>query len=99
MEQLAALSGTPKFETWHKHLEENRIQVNTIEPLYIHRTQKDNSVLFALLKVDATTPDDTKLPAICFLKGDSVSILVVLIDEETDDKYVVLVKQRRICNG
>lgn len=93
------LTETTKYQNWHAHLNENGIKVNGIYPLYVHRAQKDDSVLYALLKVDAQTPEGTKLNPICFLKGDAVSMLVVLTDQQTDEKYVVLVRQRRIGDG
>ena len=93
------LTETAKYQNWHRHLEENQITLNGIDPIYVHRTEKDGSVLYALLKVDGKTPEGTKLNPICFLKGDAVSILVVLIDQQTEEKYVVLVSQRRISDG
>ncbi len=93
------LTDSAKYQNWHRHLNENDIRLNDVEELYLHRADKDDSILYALLKVDADTPEGTKLNPICFLKGDAVSMLVVLIDDETNDKYVVLVRQRRLCDG
>lgn len=93
------LNDTPKFRAWRDHLTENQIQLSNVKELHIERAGKDDSVLYALLHIDADTPDGNKLNPICFLKGDAVSMLVVLIAEETNEKYVVLVKQRRVCNG
>lgn len=93
------LETVPKYQAWHRTLSTNQIGINQVKPLYIHRAEKDGSVLYALLKLDADTPEGTKLNPICFLKGDAVSMLVVLIAEETNEKYVLLVKQRRICDG
>lgn len=36
---------------------------------------------------------------ICFLKGEVLCVLVCLIDEKTREKYLLLVRQRRICDG
>lgn len=93
------LENADKYKNWRDQLAKSQINVNQIHPLYVHQAKKDGSVLYALLKVDADTPEGTTLNPICFLKGDAVSMLVVLIAEETNDKYVLLVKQRRICNG
>jgi ADP-sugar diphosphatase len=99
MEQQKQLNDAAKYQTWRSHLEQNQITINQVEPLYVHQAQKDGSLLYALLKLDADTAEGTKLNPICFLKGDAVSVLVSLIAEETNDKYVLLVKQRRICDG
>jgi 8-oxo-dGTP pyrophosphatase MutT (NUDIX family) len=94
-----ALNDALKYKTWLNHLTHNQIKVKDAQELHVQRADKDGSVLYALLNVDADTPEGNKLPPICFLKGDAVSMLVVLIDEQTDDKYILLVKQRRISDG
>ncbi|MCX6212956.1 NUDIX hydrolase [Spirosoma sp.] len=93
------LNDASKYKNWRAQLLKSQISINHINPLYIHRAQKDGSILYALLNLDANTPEGTTMNPICFLKGDAVSMLVVLIAEETNEKYVLLVKQRRICNG
>ncbi|WP_018621837.1 NUDIX hydrolase [Spirosoma luteum] len=99
MNESKPLNQTAKYQKWHRHLEENQVSINGIDPVYVHRAEKDGSILYALLKVDAQSPEGTKLNPICFLKGDAVSILVVLIDQQTEEKYVVLIRQRRIGDG
>jgi 8-oxo-dGTP pyrophosphatase MutT (NUDIX family) len=93
------LEDAPKFQAWRSQLEQHDITINQVEPLYTYEADKDGSLLYALLKLDADTAEGTKLNPICFMKGDAVSMLVVLIAEETDEKHVLLVKQRRVCNG
>jgi ADP-sugar diphosphatase len=93
------LNDATKYKNWRSQLVKSQNTIRQIKPLYIHRAQKDGSVLYALLDIDADSPEGTTLNPICFLKGDAISVLVVLIAEETNDKYVLLVKQRRICNG
>lgn len=87
-----------KFKLWKRHLERNGLQIHNIEHIYTRHNHK-GEVLFALLMLDATTPEGHKIPPICFLKGEVVSVLVCLIDEQTGEKYQLLVKQRRICDG
>lgn len=96
---MEPLNDAPKYKTWRGHLTQNQIAINHVEELHVQRAGKDGSVLYATLQIDADTPDGTKLNPICFLKGNAVSMLVVLIDELMSDKYVLLVKQRRICDG
>lgn len=95
MEQLA---DAPKFRFWKSQLEANGLTVNGIRDFYIRR-RHNGEVLFAMLEVDADTPEGDKLPPACFLKGHAASVLVALIDAETTEKFVILVRQRRIADG
>lgn len=92
------LREAPKFKRWEKLLRENDLTLHGFEELFVKRTG-NGQVLFALLNVDATTPEGNKLLPLCFLKGEVVSVLVCLIDEETSEKFLLLVKQRRVSTG
>ena len=76
----------------------NGLTINEIGEKYVRR-RHNGEVLFAMLEVDADTPEGDKIPPALFLKGHAASILVCLIDRETHEKFVVLVRQRRICSG
>ena len=89
---------SPKYTNWRARLEKNQIKIEEIKPLHIERTD-DGEVLYVLVHADTQTPEGHAMPPICLLKGDAVTMLVVLIDEQTDDKYVLLVQQRRIADG
>jgi ADP-sugar diphosphatase len=95
MEQL---HDAPKFKFWKKQLELNGLTVHKISDHFIRR-RHNGEVLFAMLTVDADTPEGDKIPPVCFLKGHAASVLVCLIDEKTGEKFVVLVRQRRISDG
>lgn len=99
MEKQESLDNAGKYKAWREALTQNGITVNKVEELHVQRRHKDGGVLYALLNIDAEAPEGTKLNPICFLKGDAVSVMVVLIDDETDDRYILLVRQRRICDG
>jgi len=92
------LTDAHKFRFWREQAEANGLKINGINDFYIRRRQ-NGEVLFAMLEVDADTPEGDKIPPALFLKGHAVSVLVCLIDEESDEKFVVLVRQRRICDG
>jgi 8-oxo-dGTP pyrophosphatase MutT (NUDIX family) len=92
------LHQAPKFTRWKALLEQNGITVHGIEEKYTRHGHL-GQVLFSTVLLDATTPEGDKIPPICFLKGVIVCVLVCLIDEATGDKYNLLVRQRRICNG
>ena len=87
-----------KFRYWKNQAEANGLKINNIKDFYIRRRQ-NGEVLFAMLEVDADTPEGDKIPPALFLKGHAASMLVCLIDADTKEKFVVLVKQRRIADG
>ncbi|MEZ0538319.1 NUDIX hydrolase [Fibrella arboris] len=95
MEQL---EDAPKFKFWKKQLELNGLTIHKISDHFIRR-RHNGEVLFAMLTVDADTPEGDKIPPVCFLKGHAASVLVCLIDDKTGEKFVVLVRQRRISDG
>ncbi len=95
MEQL---HDAPKFKFWKKQLELNGLTIHKISDHFIRR-RHNGEVLFAMLTVDADTPEGDKIPPVCFLKGHAASVLVCLIDDKTGEKFVVLVRQRRISDG
>ncbi len=93
-----SLSDTYKLRLWKNKLEENGNTVHAIEALYSKYTAR-GELLFALVNADATSPEGTKLLPLCFIKGEVVGILVCLIDAQTKKKHLLLVRQRRICDG
>lgn len=92
------LSDSHKYNLWKSKLEQNGLAINRVDELYSRRNGK-GEILFSLLYTDATTPEGHKIPPICFLKGEVVCVLICLIDQVTRKKYLLLVRQRRICDG
>jgi len=95
---IEKLVDSHKYNLWKNKLETNGMDLHRIDELYTRRNGH-GEVLFSLLYTDATTPEGNKIPPICFLKGEVVSVLVCFIDAETREKYLLLVQQRRICDG
>lgn len=95
---MEKLSESHKYKLWRGKLESSGLDIHGIEEIYSRRNGK-NEILFSLLMTDATTPEGDKIPPICFLKGEVVCVLVCFIEKETREKYLLLVKQRRICDG
>ncbi len=95
---IEKLEDAHKYKLWKKNILANGLQINNIEEVYSRR-RYNGEVLFSLLMLDASTPEGDKIPPICFLKGEVVSVCIILIDEQTDEKYLLLVKQRRIADG
>lgn len=96
--QQESLEEAHKFRYWKSQMEANGMKINAINEAYIRR-RHNGEVLFAMLEVDADTPEGDKIPPALFLKGHAASMLVCLIDKDTREKFVVLVKQRRIADG
>ncbi|REA63784.1 NUDIX hydrolase [Dyadobacter luteus] len=92
------LTDSHKFNLWKNRLEKNGMDVHRVDELYSRRNGK-GEILFSLLYTNATTPEGNKIPPICFLKGEVVCVLVSFIDSVTREKYLLLVRQRRICDG
>ncbi|HEV7350595.1 NUDIX hydrolase [Telluribacter sp.] len=87
-----------KYNLWKNNLLRSGLDVHRIDELYTRRNGK-GEVLFSLLYTDASTPEGDKIPPICFLKGEVVSVLVCFIERVSRQKYLLLVRQRRICDG
>lgn len=87
-----------KFQLWKKELENRNISIAKTEELYSVR-KPDGSILFTLLHMDAKTQEGEKLLPVVLLRGHFVSIVTVLINQETGEKNLLLVKQRRVANG
>ncbi|RRB09358.1 NUDIX hydrolase [Larkinella rosea] len=98
MERIEPFQDAFKVKAWQQELKANQVQIQSVREIYTRRG-KDGNVLHSLINLDAQGPDGNRLAPLCFIKGDAVSIVVVLIDEESNDKFVLLVRQRRICNG
>ncbi|WP_149243424.1 NUDIX domain-containing protein [Dyadobacter sp. 32] len=87
-----------KYNLWRNKLLKSGLEIHDIDELYT-RYNGHGEVLFSLLYTDATTPEGNKIPPICFLKGEVVCVLICLIDSITRQKFLILVQQRRICDG
>jgi 8-oxo-dGTP pyrophosphatase MutT (NUDIX family) len=95
---MPALESAHKVQLWLRNLRRNGVEVHGVEPLF-SKFKADGDLLFGLVNLDATVPEGHKILPLCFLKGEVVSVLVCLIDRATREKYLLLVRQRRICNG
>ncbi len=96
--QKESLENAHKFKVWKSNLLANGLTIHEIREKYV-KYRHNGEVLFALVELDASLPEGGKIPSICFVKGSSVSVLICMEAEETGEKYLLLVKQRRICDG
>jgi ADP-sugar diphosphatase len=98
MNEPERLQQSFKFQAWQQNLLANQVQLHSVQDIYT-RHGKEGNVLHALVKLDAETAEGQSLAPLCFIKGDAVSVLVVLIEEQSNEKFVLLVRQRRVCDG
>ncbi len=87
-----------KINLWKQRLEQNGNTVKGIEELFA-KYRSDGTLLFALVNADAVSPEGDKLLPLCFIKGEVVCVLICLVNSGTGEKHLVLVRQRRICDG
>ena len=92
------LADAHKYTLWKNKLQSNGLEIHRIDELYSRRNGK-GEILFSLLYTDATTPEGNKIPPLCFLKGEVVCVLICFIDVVSREKFLLLVQQRRICDG
>lgn len=92
------LQQSHKFRSWKSKIMNSGLKIHGIKEIFT-RFRHNGEALFGLVLLDATTPEGDKIPPICFIKGEVVCVLICLIDEVTKEKFLLLVKQRRICNG
>jgi len=77
---------------------EHNFKINDIEINKIHFFGTDK-VGFIDLTVDVEDKNGNWLPGICFLRGNSVAVLVVLVDEQTKEEFFLLTYQPRVPTG
>uniref|UniRef100_A0A7S3P4I3 Nudix hydrolase domain-containing protein n=1 Tax=Amphora coffeiformis TaxID=265554 RepID=A0A7S3P4I3_9STRA len=102
---VAALQSQP-FQTWYqrceqsgsssdKHLEIHSVEIQSVDMFGARK------VGFIKIKSDCTLTDTSgetvRLPGICFLRGNAVTILVALFCQ--DEQYALLVEQPRVPIG
>lgn len=92
------LSQAHKYKVWMENLQKHGNIVHGVEEIHV-KHRYNGEVLFALVNLDATTPEGGKIPPICFLKGSAVSVLICFTEKETGNQFLLLVRQRRICDG
>jgi ADP-sugar diphosphatase len=95
---LESIEQSLKYRMWLQSLADQGITIHDVQEL--HTIRKSNGeVIFTLLHVDASAPDGNALLPTVLLRGHFVSVMTILIDRETHDEWLLLVKQRRVGNG
>lgn len=92
------LTESHKYRVWQKNLLRNGLKVHGVEEIYT-KYRHNGEVLFSLVNLDADLPEGGKILPLCMIKGEVVTILVCFREKETGERYLLLVKQRRVCDG
>jgi 8-oxo-dGTP pyrophosphatase MutT (NUDIX family) len=96
--RMEPLESSLKYETWRQSLESEGICVEATQELANVR-KRNGEVLFAMVEVSNQTPEGRQIGPVVVLRGHFVSVLTWLLDTETGARYLLTVKQRRICSG
>jgi len=91
------LQSALKFRQWKAALAAHDVTLESIKPLALVPPDSE-SVLFAMLDTKVRDAQGY-LPNYVVLRGAFAAVLVCLIDEDTQNEYLLLVKQRRIATG
>jgi ADP-sugar diphosphatase len=95
---MQELKKSIKYLEWEKSLKKYDIQIEDIEEKY--SIYKNNGeLLFSLVYLKAKDKEGVPLLPMVLLRGHFVSVVTVLIDTNSKEKYFLLVKQRRVANG
>ncbi|MBX7241517.1 MAG: NUDIX hydrolase [Bacteroidia bacterium] len=92
------LTESHKYRVWQRNLLRNGLTIHGVEELYT-KHRHNGEVLFSLVNLDASLPEGGKILPLCMIKGEVVTVLVCFIEKETKERFLLLVKQRRICDG
>lgn len=85
-----------KFANWLKQLEENFI----VSEVTIHKVfMFGNNVGFVNAQAEVTDKAGNRAPGIAFIRGNSVSILLVIKEKDSGLVYTVLINQSRVPVG
>lgn len=98
MSDKNAYFNEPKVIAWKQALIQAQCTIHDIQPLNLFR-KANGELLFALLKVDASTPEGYKIPQIAFIRGHACIIVPLIINNGTGENRFVMVRQRRIACG
>lgn len=95
---MQPLEESLKYRMWRQSLAEQQITVHSVRELKTIR-KPSGEVIFALLEMNATDSDGNLLLPTVLLRGHFVSVMTILIDRETKEEYLLMVRQRRVGNG
>ena len=86
------------FQNWKRRLESNGVKIENLEVRSV--ISRDNASMYAaFLDCKIETPEKTSMPRCILIRGNSVVVIPVLTCLDDNEKYTMLVQQRRIVDG
>jgi 8-oxo-dGTP pyrophosphatase MutT (NUDIX family) len=95
---MQALEDSLKYKEYIRSLTRNGLNVKSVTARDVVR-KGNGEVLFAMVNVDAASPDGHPLLPTALLRGHFVAVLVALVARETGERFLLLVNQRRVATG
>ena len=98
-DELNAVLNAPKFKAWEEAIaQDGNLEVRVINLKGVFMFGKAVGFVFMCTETyDKKT--GKQLPGVVFLRGDSVAILMILVDDVTGDKYVAYTIQPRVASA
>jgi hypothetical protein len=96
---MEPLQNALKYRMWLQSLSASGVRMTkSVEEVYTLRKQ-NGEVLFSLVQSHPTDPDGHPFHGLCLLRGHFVCVLTCIRNTDTGARRLLLVRQRRICNG
>lgn len=96
IEEQNKLKESQKWILWISNLKNNFI-VNDIFVYKIHMFGEN--VGFVHVEVNCTDLEGNNVPGIAFIRGNSVSILTIIVNSDNNEKFVLFTEQSRVPAG
>lgn len=94
------LERSVNFQRWLEEFDNNAVRIRQIEEYWSYwKGENSDELVFALLFLRYLDESGEEKRSIVFYRNNSVAGFLVLIDEKTEQKYVVLVEQIRAPSG
>lgn len=95
---MESLQSSLKYRQWADSLRQHGVDLRAVEELSTIR-KPNGEILFSMVKMDAVTQQGQKLLPIALLRGHFVSMVTVLIDNDSQEEFYLMVGQRRVSDG
>jgi 8-oxo-dGTP pyrophosphatase MutT (NUDIX family) len=95
---ISPYENEPKVRVWKDSVVKAGCTIRSLKPLSLSYN-KNNELLFALVKADVSDPMGRKLPDILFVRGHACIVVPQVINKNTGKKAFLMIRQRRIGNG
>jgi len=95
-EQQEKLKKSKKWISWISNLEKNFI----VEGIFVWEIHMfGENIGFIHAEVNCTDLEGNNVPGIAFIRGNSVSILTIIVNSDNNEKFVLFTEQSRVPAG